>query len=104
MARKLWLIVYFAQVEKRGRKPVNSWTLDKEHLTWGGTVRYATFGEGPPLVLVHGTPFSSYVWRKVAPALAQTSSVYVFDLLGYGSSEKTRRPGCLFGCPEQDTG
>jgi pimeloyl-ACP methyl ester carboxylesterase len=88
MARKLWLIVYFVQVEKRGRKPVNSWTLDKEHLTWGGTVRYATFGEGPPLVLVHGTPFSSYVWRKVAPALAQTSSVYVFDLLGYGSSEK----------------
>jgi pimeloyl-ACP methyl ester carboxylesterase len=102
MARKLWLIVYFVQVEKRGRKPVNSWTLDKEHWTWGGTVRYATFGEGPPLV--HGTPFSSYVWRKVAPALAQTSSVYVFDLLGYGSSEKTRRPGCLFGCPEQDTG
>jgi pimeloyl-ACP methyl ester carboxylesterase len=88
MARKLWLIVYFVQVEKRGRKPMNSWTLDKEHLTWGGTVRYATFGEGPPLVLVHGTPFSSYVWRKVAPALAQTSSVYVFDLLGYGSSEK----------------
>jgi len=62
--------------------------LGKEHLTWGGTLRYATFGEGPPLVLVHGTPFSSYVWRKVAPALAQTSSVYVFDLLGYGSSEK----------------
>ena len=88
MARKLWVIVYFVQVEKRGRKPMNSWTLDKERWTWGGTVRYATFGEGPPLVLVHGTPFSSYVWRKVAPALAQTSSVYVFDLLGYGSSEK----------------
>ena len=25
---------------------------------------------GPPIVLVHGTPFSSYVWRRIAPALA----------------------------------
>jgi pimeloyl-ACP methyl ester carboxylesterase len=69
---------------------VNGWTLDKEHRTWGGTVRYATFGEGPPLVLVHGTPFSSYVWHEIAPALAQTRTVYVFDLLGYGSSEQRK--------------
>jgi pimeloyl-ACP methyl ester carboxylesterase len=39
-------------------------------------------------VLVHGTPFSSYVWRRVVPALAQTNTVYAFDLPGYGSSEK----------------
>ena len=51
-------------------------------------MRYEVFGTGPPLVLVHGTPFSSYVWRKVAPALAETNTVYAFDLPGYGSSEK----------------
>lgn len=67
---------------------MNCWTLSKEYRTWGGTVRYTLFGEGPPLVLVHGTPFSSYVWREIAPALAQTNTIYVFDLLGYGSSEK----------------
>ena len=39
-------------------------------------------------MLVHGTPFSSYVWRKVVPALAEMNSVYSFDLPGYGSSEK----------------
>ena len=43
---------------------------------------------GTPVVLVHGTPFSSYVWRRVVPALAETMRVYAFDLPGYGSSEK----------------
>jgi len=51
-------------------------------------VRYEVFGTGSPLVLVHGTPFSAYVWRKVVPALAETMTVYAFDLPGYGSSEK----------------
>ena len=64
------------------------WTLGREYGSSHGTVRYGIFGEGPPLVLVHGTPFSSYVWRKVVPALAETSTVYAIDLLGYGSSEK----------------
>jgi len=45
------------------------------------------FGQGPPVVLVHGTPSWSYLWRNVAPALAERFTVYVFDLLGYGDSE-----------------
>jgi pimeloyl-ACP methyl ester carboxylesterase len=45
-------------------------------------------GGGPPVVLVHGTPSWSYLWRKVARQLAQRFTVYVCDLLGYGSSEK----------------
>ena len=44
-------------------------------------------GEGPPLVLIHGTPFSSAVWRRIAPLLARHWTVYAFDLLGYGQSE-----------------
>ncbi|MBA3951665.1 MAG: alpha/beta fold hydrolase, partial [Rubrobacter sp.] len=56
-----------------------------------GTVAFDVFGEGPPVVLVHGTPSRSYIWRNVAPALAERFTVYVFDLLGYGDSEpKTR--------------
>ena len=39
------------------------------------------------MVLVHGTPSRSYLWRNVAPALADQFTVYVFDLLGYGDSE-----------------
>lgn len=39
------------------------------------------------MVLVHGTPSRSYLWRNVAPVLADQFTVYVFDLLGYGDSE-----------------
>ena len=40
------------------------------------------------MVLVHGTPTWSYLWRNIVPALAEHRSVYVYDLLGYGESEK----------------
>ena len=46
------------------------------------------FGEGPPVVLVHGTPSWSYVWRRVVPSLADRFSVYLLDLIGYGDSEQ----------------
>lgn len=54
----------------------------------GDRVAYDVYGEGKPIVLMHGTPFSSYVWRRIAPTLAENYSVHVFDLLGYGASEK----------------
>jgi pimeloyl-ACP methyl ester carboxylesterase len=58
------------------------WALSKEYGSSQGVVRYEIFGEGPPLVLVHVTPFSSYVWRDVVIALAETMRVYAFDLPG----------------------
>lgn len=64
------------------------WVLDNEFLTPGGTVRWNVFGTGDPIVLVHGTPYSSYLWRDIAPALSRHRTVYVFDHLGYGVSEK----------------
>jgi pimeloyl-ACP methyl ester carboxylesterase len=67
---------------------MDGWALGMEYVSTYGRVRWDVFGGGPPLVLVHGTPFSSYVWRKVVPALAETNTVYAFDLPGYGSSEK----------------
>lgn len=47
-----------------------------------------TLGSGPDLVLIHGTPFSSFVWHKVAPKLAGSFQIRMFDLLGYGQSDK----------------
>jgi pimeloyl-ACP methyl ester carboxylesterase len=64
------------------------WNLRQSYAYPTGTIRYDVFGQGPPLVLVHGTPFSSYVWRKIVPALSQHWTVYVYDLLGYGASDK----------------
>lgn len=51
-----------------------------------GKVAAGTFGEGPPVVLVHGTPAWSYLWRGVIPALARQHTVHVWDLLGFGDS------------------
>jgi pimeloyl-ACP methyl ester carboxylesterase len=64
------------------------WFLNQEFSFSGGSVRYDIRGDGPPLVLVHGTPWSSFNWRHIIPALAQWFTVYFYDLLGYGQSEK----------------
>jgi pimeloyl-ACP methyl ester carboxylesterase len=72
---------------ERRLKSMDGWVLGGEYVSSQGGVRWEVFGEGPPLVLVHGTPFSSFVWRKIIPALAETMTVYAFDLPGYGSSE-----------------
>ena len=50
------------------------------------SIRTRTAGNGPPLLLLHGYPESSYMWRHVAPELARDFSVVVTDLRGYGSS------------------
>jgi pimeloyl-ACP methyl ester carboxylesterase len=54
----------------------------------GDRVRWGAVGEGDPVVLLHGTPFSSVVWRRIAPHLARRRRVFAFDLLGYGHSEQ----------------
>ncbi len=66
----------------------DGWRLSERRRTSVGEVAYEVFGEGPPVILVHGTPLRSYLWRNVVPALAERHSVYVYDLLGYGESEK----------------
>ncbi|HEX3944705.1 MAG TPA: alpha/beta fold hydrolase, partial [Rhizomicrobium sp.] len=45
-------------------------------------------GNGPPLLLMHGNPFSHLSWQKLAPRLAQEFTVVATDLRGYGDSEK----------------
>ena len=46
-------------------------------------------GEGEPVVLLHGTPSSSLIWRNVVPRLAEAGMrAHVFDLLGFGLSER----------------
>ncbi|MCO6390085.1 alpha/beta fold hydrolase [Aliihoeflea aestuarii] len=53
----------------------------------GNAVRWGKCGDGPPLVAIHGTPFSSQVWRRIVPHLADRRTVYYFDLVGYGRSQ-----------------
>ena len=65
-----------------------SWTLTRRAATSPGEIAWDVLGDGPPVVLVHGTPSRSVLWRNVAPVLAERFMVYVFDLLGFGQSER----------------
>lgn len=63
-----------------------AWRLPRRVRVRSGEVATDVFGEGPPVVLVHGTPAWSYLWREVAPLLARSHTVHVWDLLGFGDS------------------
>ncbi|ANJ11026.1 alpha/beta fold hydrolase [Streptomyces parvulus] len=69
---------------------MSSWQLPESFRSASGTVRWNRLGpaDGRPVVLLHGTPFSSYVWRAVARSLAPAYRVFVWDMPGYGRSEK----------------
>ncbi|MFE2944440.1 alpha/beta fold hydrolase [Streptomyces sp. NPDC059255] len=69
---------------------MTEWRLDRTFPSSSGEVRWAEFGSSglPPVVLLHGTPFSSFVWRALARALAPDHRVLVWDMPGYGASEK----------------
>lgn len=55
----------------------------------GSRIAYGVHGTGQPVVLLHGTPSSSLIWRNVIPHLTKSGfKVHVFDLLGYGLSER----------------
>lgn len=66
------------------------WSLKQRFEYQGQSIAYDVLGEGLPIVLVHGTPFSSYVWRTIARELSRYYKVYLYDLLGYGQSEKQK--------------
>jgi len=56
--------------------------------TFAGDIAYLRTGQGPPLVLLHGIPSSSYLWRDIIDPLSATFEVLAPDLLGYGDSDK----------------
>lgn len=66
----------------------SAWELTRTFDSEQGRIRWDMLGDGPPVVLLHGTPFWSYVWRDVAAGLARHFRVYVWDLAGYGTSDK----------------
>jgi len=49
---------------------------------------YEEKGQGSPVLLIHGFGASTYTWRRIAPALAETHRVIAVDLKGFGQSDK----------------
>src|SRR5438874_3204524 len=59
----------------------------------GQTMAYIDIGVGDPIVLLHGNPTSSYIWRNVIPYLADLGRCIAPDLIGMGDSDKLAESG-----------
>ena len=59
----------------------------KEVSVDGTRIRYIEKGEGTPLVLVHGIPTSSFLWRAMIDELSAHGRVIAPDLPGFGLSD-----------------
>ena len=59
----------------------------------GHEMAYVEAGEGDPIVLLHGNPTSSYLWRNVIPHLRPLGRCIAPDLMGMGDSDKLPNSG-----------
>ena len=62
------------------------WELNRTVETLAGEVAYGIAGSGPPLILAHGWPWSSFSWHRVIPALSKSFTVHWYDMPGFGRS------------------
>src|SRR5262245_28704323 len=60
----------------------------RRHRVLGREMAYVEVGEGDPIVLLHGNPTSSYLWRNVLPHLRPRGRCIAPDLIGMGDSDK----------------
>jgi len=52
----------------------------------GNSIYLRRYGKGPAVLLVHGFPRTSLMWRFLAPKLAESNTVICVDLRAYGRS------------------
>ncbi|MEI9850691.1 MAG: alpha/beta hydrolase [Sphingomonas sp.] len=58
----------------------------------GAKIHYATYGEGPPVILLHGGLANGEYWANQVAPLAKTRRVIVIDSRGHGRSSRDDRP------------
>ena len=56
----------------------------------GGRMHYVDEGAGRPLLMVHGTPTWSFLYRRLVAELSRSYRVIAPDHIGFGLSEKPR--------------
>jgi pimeloyl-ACP methyl ester carboxylesterase len=54
----------------------------------GLRITYRELGTGPAVLLLHGWPTSSHLWRQVMVPIAQANRAVAVDLPGFGASDK----------------
>ena len=58
---------------------MTEWKLPEEYIFDNRSVRYGIIGDGPPVVVVHGTPWSSFNLRHLIHALSKAFTVYYYN-------------------------
>ena len=59
----------------------------------GCNMAYVDEGSGDPIVLLHGNPTSSYLWRNIIPHISGLGRCVAPDLIGMGDSDKLKNSG-----------
>ena len=61
--------------------------FQSSHIEIGGnTIYFRRYGKGPAILMVHGFPCTSLMWRHLAPKFADDHTVICVDLRAYGQS------------------
>ncbi|MCU7807837.1 MAG: alpha/beta hydrolase [Candidatus Thiodiazotropha sp. (ex Semelilucina semeliformis)] len=68
---------------------MTDWNLTETYTFEDRYVKFGVVGERPPVIVVHGTPWSSCNMRHIIEALSDKYTTYYFDLIGYGQSDKS---------------
>lgn len=77
-----------AQTSRRGAVSSGSgagFQMETVHVG-GNSIFFRRYGRGPAILMVHGFPRTSLMWRDLAPMLAQDHTVICVDLRAYGRS------------------
>jgi haloalkane dehalogenase len=79
--------IYSGEKTKVEREISSEFPFTSQFLVLGAdTIHYVESGEGDPVLLLHGLPASSYVWRNIIPNIDSNKKVIALDLLGFGKS------------------
>jgi haloalkane dehalogenase len=55
---------------------------------YGSKIHYIEVGVGNPILILHGNPTWSYIWRNIIPYLKPLGRCIAPDLIGFGRSDK----------------
>lgn len=82
--------ILFAAVQSYGQRPV---PVDSGYAPVKGTkIYYEVFGEGKPLVLLHGAFYTIDMnWAELIPGLSKTRKVIAIEMQGHGHSPFSNR-------------
>lgn len=70
-----------------------AWARKKFTEIDGRNMAWVESGMGDPIVLLHGNPTSSYLWRNIIPYLETLGRCIAPDLIGMGDSDKLNNTG-----------